>query len=200
MEHRNILCAWFTIGWLAVSVAACAPGKLTPSALPEEGDPGGDGGAPPGDGAKGHVVSDEASIPVDPRSASSGDLAQFEQELMARWNAAADGIPSSFHFHWSSFNQFPHPTYQGGSFAAYASFAEVLRAFFERGDDFDFLASHDGFAMPLVYIFESGQNGLNTSFDKLAHDFSSDEGVYGGIAASTRDAIRGFAALIDQSK
>jgi hypothetical protein len=132
------------------------------------------------------TVPTDASTPSDPV-----DAAAVREELMARWNAAADLDTSTLDFHWNRFDQFPHPTYKGGTVEAYQAFAEVLLRFFQSGDDFDFLARNQLFELPLVYIFPSGQNGLDTTFKALAAYFSSSTG-FGDIPDATRQALTGF--------
>jgi hypothetical protein len=129
--------------------------------------------------------------------ASAGELpAATEQALMDRWNAAADAADTTIDFHWLEFNQFPHPTYKGGSEDAYGQFAAVLLQFFQQSDDFDFLAGGQLFTVPLIYVFPSGQVGLDTSFQQLAAEFSSSTG-YGDAPAATREALAAFLARIE---
>lgn len=142
------------------------------------------------DGDPGLTTSD-AGAPVVDRAA-------LEKETMARWNAVADGRTASINFHWDVFNQFPHPTYKGGTAEGYGEFAEVLAGFFERDDNFDFLARNALFQTPLRYIFPSGQDGLDTSFEKLAIYFSSDT-AFGDIAPETRARLQADAARIRES-
>jgi hypothetical protein len=86
-----------------------------------------------------------------------------EQELMARWNATVDGVMmQNFNFYWRTFDQFPHPTYQGGSEAAYQKFAEILVSFYSRGDNFEYLAQNHLFTYPL-----KSSLGLMTTFQDL---------------------------------
>jgi hypothetical protein len=137
-------------------------------------------------------ASGTTAVPTDAAAPSAPvDAAAVQAELLARWNAAADLDTSSFDFHWYRFDQFPHPTYKGGTREAYQAFAEVLLLFFQSGDDFDFLARNQLFELPLVYIFPSGQSGLDTSFKQLATDFSSSTG-FGDIPDATRQALKGF--------
>jgi hypothetical protein len=119
------------------------------------------------------------------------DPANTQQALMARWNAAADAAGTSIDFEWTNVDQFPHPTYKGGTPQAYQQFAAVLLLFFQRGDDFSFLAQNHLFQAPLRYIFPNGQIGIDTTFQKLAMDFSSSTGI-GNIPDATRQAIKGF--------
>ena len=130
--------------------------------------------------------------------ASVVDRATLQKQTMARWNAVADGLTSSINFHWDVFDQFPHPTYKGGTAEGYGEFAEVLAAFFERDDNFDFLDRNELFQTPLRYVFPSGQDGLDTSFEKLAIYFSSDT-AFGDIAAGTRVRLQVAVTRIRES-
>jgi hypothetical protein len=112
-----------------------------------------------------------------------------EQELMARWNAAADGVTVTGFgdFKWTAVDRFPHPTFKGGSVEAYNQFALVLVAFYEQGDNFDYLARNHLFHHPL------SSNGLVTSFaDLTALLLASDL----GLPAETRQKLVDFDARI----
>jgi hypothetical protein len=147
-------------------------------------------GAPSPDGDPGPPINDAGGPVVD--------RATLEKQIMARWNAVADGGTSSINFHWDVFEQFPHPTYKGGTAEGYGEFAEVLAAFFERDDNFDFLERNELFETPLLYVFPSGQEGLRTSFEELAIYFSSDT-AFGDIASATRVRLQTAAARIRES-
>lgn len=218
MNHR--ISPIGALGLSILALGACAGGKLTNSeGLPEEGMhpggnddssnhasasmaaedtaarvDGGNGSSPVGSGS-GSTPSGNGSVPSG--SGSSQVSAPIEQALMDRWNAVVDEIPSSFHFHWSRFDQFPHPTFQGGSREAYGEFADNLLAFFQRADDFDFLAEQHLFRIPLQYVFASGMIGVDTTFEKLARDFSSDT-AFGNISDGTRAGLKAIAAQIAQ--
>jgi hypothetical protein len=115
-----------------------------------------------------------------------------QQELQARWNAVADIAVSSFDFHWYELDQFPHPTFKGGSPEAYQAFAAVLLLFLQHDDDFDFLARNHLFTTPLIYAFPSGQSAAWT-FQDLVKDFSSNPfPAYGDISPDTRQALKDF--------
>jgi hypothetical protein len=120
------------------------------------------------------------------------DATAVDADILTRWNAIADKQASTFDFHWSVVDQFPHPTYKGGTAEAYRAFAEVLLAFFAAGDNFDFLSAHHRFDVPLRYVFPSGQIGLDTSFRKLATSFAS-PASFGDIPLATRTRLQGFA-------
>ena len=87
-------------------------------------------------------------------------------------------------------NQFPHPTFKAGSEAAYGEFAQVLLAFFQRGDDFDFIARNCLFRVPLYYAMANGDHGQGWTFGGLAAYFAS--GVYGNTSQATRLALSAF--------
>jgi hypothetical protein len=114
-------------------------------------------------------------------------------ELMARWNAVADNsgvaVMGFGTFHWGAFDQFPHPTYKGGSSEAYSKFALVLIAFYEQEDNFDYLANHHLFTYTL-----SASLGLMTSFKVLTDTLVGSELV---VSAETRQKLSDFAARID---
>ena len=115
--------------------------------------------------------------------------ANAQQDLMNRWNAAADVAATAIDFHWPAYDQFPHPTFKFGTEEAYQQFAEVLLLFFQR--DFDFLAQNHLFQTRLRNVFSSGQVGLDTTFQELATDFSSST-AFGNIPDATRQELKGF--------
>jgi hypothetical protein len=140
-----------------------------------------------GPGTDGVTTSDPQEPAPDP--------AQVRAELMARWNAAADSVPATLDFHWSTFDQFPHPTYKGGTVEAYQQFAVVLLAFFHAPGNFGFLAQNHLFTLHLTYVFPSGQVGLDTTFQQLATTFASPT-AYGDLSDSMRTAFADVAARI----
>lgn len=101
-----------------------------------------------------------------------------EAQLVSRWNSVAgDGIINlpgfgPVDFRWNGFDKFPHPTYKGGGDEAYTKFCSLLVAFFQHGDNFDYLGANCLFTVELRYVFESGQVGLKTTFAKLASELS----------------------------
>ena len=116
-----------------------------------------------------------------------------QAEVMARWNQipqATDTV-DQFTFVWPSFDQFPHPTFKGGSALAYRHFAEILVAFYEARDNFDFLASKSFFRVRLRNVFPSGQVGIDTTFKELTEEMSV--GSLGNISAETRQKLTMFA-------
>jgi hypothetical protein len=123
--------------------------------------------------------------------------AEVQVDLMARWNAVAQGVTvESWNFMWDRFADFPHPTFKGGSAEAYQAFAKVLLAFFGDGDNFDFLARNRLFKLHLIYVFPSGQTGLDTNFEDLAVFLSNSDG-FPNLPAETRGAL---VAYVDRIK
>jgi hypothetical protein len=137
---------------------------------------------------------------IDPMPTSAptapADTPEVEQSLLARWNAVASAPVDGFDFHWTTFNQFPHPTFKGGSAEAYQAFAKVLLAFFDHGDNFDFLAQNRLFKLHLIYVLPSGQNGFDTNFEDLAVYLTNSNG-FPNVPADTRNAL---AAYVDKIK
>jgi hypothetical protein len=125
-------------------------------------------------------------------SPGSVDVTTVDADILNRWNEIADAQASTFDFHWGEVDQFPHPTYKGGTAEAYRAFAEVLLAFFAAGDNFAFLSEHHRFDVSLRYVFPSGQSGLDTSFRALATSFAS-AASFGDIPLATRTGLQGFA-------
>ena len=117
------------------------------------------------------------------------DLAADQRALMSRWNNAVEAVKTPIDFHWSSIDAFPHPTYKGGTAEAYEQYAAVLLRFLQ--DNSDYLASEDLFETALLYIFPSGDEGLRTTFQELAAEFSST--MNGDIPAQTRKELARFA-------
>ena len=122
---------------------------------------------------------------------TTSDQAAIRQGLMTRWNATVDAAGQTIDFHWYSYDQFPHPTFKGGTIQAFQQFAAILLAFFQRGDDFDFMASNHLFTAPVRYVYANGQIGLDTTFQQLAMDFSSTTG-FGNIPATTRQGLQTY--------
>lgn len=71
--------------------------------------------------------------------------------------------------------------------------SRFLRRDGEQGDDFDFVAGGHLFQTPLLYMFSSGQIGIDTTFQELAAQFSSTTG-FGDAPAATRRALAAFLA------
>lgn len=203
----TLLCL-FSCGSTALDTSADQPGGTVPSG--EAGNAGGiaasqgAGGAGAGGsvgGLGGVPGSDPGCVPsasgAASGSATSADTAAVEQKLLVRWNQAASSVVTTYTFIWSEFDQFPHPTYKGGSAAAYGEFAQVLLAFFQLGDDFDFLARNCLLRAPLYYATVTGTHGQDWTFEGLAAYFAS--GVYGNTPEATRLALAAFSARIQQT-
>jgi hypothetical protein len=156
---------------------------------------GGTGGTAPSTGGK--AASGGTSSIVVPV-----DVAEIEQELMARWNQVASTVPNNmccgFNFNWGSFDKFPHPTFRLGNEAAYQGFAEVLLAFFQAGDNFDFLARNGLFRIALNATFENGNLAGSWNFEELANGYTSSTTI-GNVPEATRAALAEFAARIQQT-
>jgi hypothetical protein len=152
---------------------------------PAEGTPA-VGGA---DAAMAATASDAATVPSP----------ALVQEVMRRWNAAVDSGTATIDFHWSQVNEFPHPTFKGGTPEAYGQFAAVLLAFFQQGDDFDFLAANHLFTMEVRDDTVSGVGDEVTSFEALADSFSSPT-AFGDIAPDVHDGLVQVAARIHQAE
>jgi len=156
----------------------------------------GDPGPPVRPGSATTTSTDATPDPPTPTPTAPVDTPEVEQSLLARWNAVASAPVDGFDFHWSTFIQFPHPTFKGGSAEAYQAFAKVLLAFFDDGDNFDFLAQNRLFKLHLIYVFPSGQTGLDTNFEDLAVFLSNSDG-FPNLPAETRAAL---AAYVDRIK
>lgn len=111
-------------------------------------------------------------------------------ELMARWNAVP--ADAAFGFQWQSFDEFPHPTFSGGSAQAYQAFADHLVRFYGGGDNFDFVSKNHLFKIHLRYVFDSGQVGIDTTFDALTVDLARTD----SISAETRQALQTYSDRI----
>jgi len=147
------------------------------------------------------MVGADAAIPVGANPGTGGapgdPSAVVVQDAMRRWNLAADSTPTAIDFHWQQVDEFPHPTFKGGSAAAYGQFASVLLAFFQSGDDFDFLAQNHLFTMEIRDDTLSGQGGVVTSFEQLADTFSSST-AFGDITRDVHDGLAQIAQRIHE--
>jgi hypothetical protein len=123
--------------------------------------------------------------------------AATEQGLLNRWNTAADAAVTAIDFNWPDCDQFPHPTFKGGSEEAYVDFAAVLLQFFQQGDDFAFLAKNELFATPLLYVFPSGQIGVDTSFEQLTAQASSGSSLFAYVPSTTQAALEAYLAKMN---
>ncbi len=122
-----------------------------------------------------------------------------ELKMMARWNGIVQTHPSSFDaqwpFDWTRWNQFPHPTYKGGSLEAYQRFAQLLLAYLGESDIFVYLQQHQGFYIRLLYVFDSGSVGMDTSLRELV-SFFAEKGQNFGIDAESLARFADYAAQI----
>jgi hypothetical protein len=129
---------------------------------------------------------------------------QVQQDLMSRWNVVAQGVTVPFvgsmgmvDFLWKTYDQFPHPTFKGGSAEAYQRFADLLIAFYERDDNFTFLANNRLFRTALRYTVSGPQGGTEWTFEQLTNDFSSND--WAMISAATKQKLTDFATQIRMS-
>jgi hypothetical protein len=99
-------------------------------------------------------------------------------EMMARWNAAADGVTvpregGEWDFVWRDWHDFPHPTFRTGSVEVYTAFAGIVESLLSDQSTFEFMRSQRLFDQPLL----SGGDGLRYSMS-LA-------GIAGGMAEAS---------------
>ena len=118
---------------------------------------------------------------------------------MARWNAVADGQTANATFHWDAFDQFPHPTYKGGTAEGYGAFAEVLAAFFERGDNSDFLARNELFKTPLFSTSSRRVRRGSVTASRAGHQPSPRTRRFGDDRPRARVRLQTIAARIRAS-
>jgi hypothetical protein len=112
-------------------------------------------------------------------------------ELMARWNATVDSVNVTVtgfgDFRWTVVDQFPHPTFKGGSEESYTLFAFVLVTFYEQDDNFDYLAQNHLFKQNI------GMFGGTTTFQLLTETMLASNLV---ASAPTRQKLSDFASRI----
>jgi hypothetical protein len=106
-----------------------------------------------------------------------------------------DSSHATLDFHWQEVDEFPHPTFKGGTAQAYGQFASILLAFLQG--NFDFLAQNHLFTMELRDNTTSGQGGVVTSFEQLADSFSSSN-AFGDITPDVHDGLVQVAQRIHQ--
>jgi hypothetical protein len=124
--------------------------------------------------------------------------AEVQVDLMARWNAVAQGVTvESWNFMWDRFADFPHPTFKGGSAEAYTAFAGILVAFYERDDTFGYLASNKLFDMPLQVSYADDKVAFETSFAKLTDLLVMDAAI---LPADTLSKLQDFDARIAMAR
>lgn len=104
----------------------------------------------------------------------------FGASMMDRWNHKAVGIQipfldgqSNVTLIWNEINNFPHPTFKGGSEAAYQKFAEVFVLFLE--DEFSYLKNHHLFTYPLIVQSPNGAILLETTFEELSGSLAGND-------------------------
>jgi hypothetical protein len=157
---------------------------------------------------------------IDPNQSEMSDAGavtsyELEQALVNRWNTVplatqpVDDFGMRYNFLWPSFGEFPHPTFKGGSEIAYQSFARVLLAFMQAGDNFEFLANtkvenldkvSNLFDLLIGEAAESGRVEVGWTFRTLVGQFASDtKGVFANIDATTRGGLTEVAKRIPPS-
>ena len=129
-------------------------------------------------------------------------------EVMKRWNAVAETMPADLtnakpgfgvvKYTWGQADQFPHPTYKGGSAEAYAGFGRVLLAFLQNEENFKYLADNQLFTAELRYVFPSGQVTNLGMFAKLAEQFSAPDAL-GKLDDDSRKALKAISDRIRAS-
>jgi hypothetical protein len=92
-----------------------------------------------------------------------------EAGLMSRWNAVDGVVDGLWDFRWQTWDEFPHPTFKGGSAEAYQRFAVILLGFYDA--NFDYLAQSHQFRIPLSSF------GLMTSFVDLTETLIAEMGL-----------------------
>jgi hypothetical protein len=120
-----------------------------------------------------------------------------QQGLMARWNTVAAGVTAEggFHFRWDSFDQFPHPTFKGGSIDAYRRFADILVALYEKDDNFQYLSDNRLFRATLRFVAPTGSSApaVETTFETMTSILLSDNWLAPG---ETQRKLEEFQARI----
>jgi hypothetical protein len=132
---------------------------------------------------------------AEPQGATTQSVAgETQQTLMSRWNAVAQGVTTSdgFDFLWNAYDKFPHPTFKGGSAEAYQKFATILIAFYQSGDNFDFLTKNELFRVTLSSTLVNGNPGVDTTFEQITTLLSSDPPV----SADDQQTLATYAAKI----
>jgi hypothetical protein len=118
-----------------------------------------------------------------------------QQGLMDRWNAVAAGVTveGGWDFKWENFDQFPHPTFKGGSEDAYQKFGDILVALYERDDNFQYMSDNRLFRTPLRYVFPSSAPTFETTFEAETSRLLSEGWV---LSNDTQRKLQDFAARI----
>lgn len=119
------------------------------------------------------------------------------QSLLNRWNAAGAAVQPSIDFTWGQCDQFPHPTFKGGTVEAYRDFTAVLLQFFNEGDNFAFLSNNHLFETHLLYVFPSGEIGMDTSFEQLTAQASSGVSLFSSLPSSVTQPLAAYLAKMN---
>lgn len=95
-------------------------------------------------------------------------------ELLERWNEVAKGktVSGFGNFLWPQFDQFPHPTFRGGSYEAYTVFAEILLDFLSRKDNMKFIRENNLSTIPIYYVLLGGQRSDFGKLENLVKSFA----------------------------
>lgn len=111
-----------------------------------------------------------------------------QRALMSRWNDAVDAVKPAIDFHWSSFDEFLHPTYKMGTAAAYEQFAAVLLKFLQ--DNAEFLESSHLFQTELHYMLLHDTHDFGTVRGPRRADIQNHQRRHPGADASGARSVR----------
>lgn len=93
-------------------------------------------------------------------------------------------------FEWDVYEQFPHPTYKGGTVEAYTAFTQVFLAFFSRPDNFEFLKQKELLNLRLLYKADGGLLLLDTTFDKLSEELADPNYLLGVLTTDEHNQLK----------
>jgi hypothetical protein len=142
------------------------------------------------------LLADEPKPKAEPKLTPEKAMA----EALTRWNKAAEGVTATgpigkVNFTWAA-DQFPHPTFKGGSAEAYGAFARVLVKFLDAKGNFEFLAENNLFSAPLKYTLAGGNDAkVDWTFAKLIAQLAEPK-AHGDHDDATRKALKGYADKI----
>jgi hypothetical protein len=142
------------------------------------------------------LAADDPKPKADPKLTPEKAMA----EAMARWNKAAEGVTATgpigkVGFTWEA-DQFPHPTFKGGSAEAYGAFARVLVKFLDEKGNFEFLAENNLLSAPLKYVYAGGKDAkVDWTLAKLVTQLAEPK-AHGDHDEATRKALKGYADKI----
>lgn len=89
------------------------------------------------------LMVDAGAVDIDaqpPQSCGLDPTVNVDTEVLRRWNLAVDQISDQTpDFHWRMLNDFPHPTYRGGTAQAYRVFVEALLQFWSTPETLAFM-------------------------------------------------------------